>query len=48
MNVDAYLARTYYSMGDLKKANIYNEQSLLLDPDNKFAIQTKKLIEKKK
>ena len=48
ISADAYLARTYYSMGDLKKAKIHNEQSLLLNPDNEFAIQTKKLIEKKK
>lgn len=46
-NADAYLARTYYSLGDLKKARMHNEQSLLLNPDNNFAIQTKKLIEKK-
>ena len=48
INADAYLARTYYSMGDFKKAKIHNEQSLLLNPDNEFTIQTKKLIEKKK
>lgn len=46
ISVDAYLARTYYSMGDLKKAKIHNEQSLLKNPNNEFAIKTKELIEK--
>jgi len=46
ISADAYLARTYYSMGDLKKAKAHNEQSLLLNPDNDFAIQTKNLIGK--
>lgn len=48
ISADAYLARTYYSIGDLKKAKIYNEQSLLLNPDNELAIKTKELIEKEK
>ncbi|NPD46641.1 MULTISPECIES: alpha/beta hydrolase-fold protein [unclassified Lentimicrobium] len=44
-SADAYLARTYYSVGDLKKARKHNEQSLSLNPDNEFALETKKLIE---
>lgn len=48
INADAYIARTYYSEGDLKKATMHNEQSLLLNPENEFAIQTKKLIDNKK
>jgi Putative esterase len=48
MNADAYLARTYYSIGDLQNAKIYNDYSLLLNPKNEFAKETKKLIEKKK
>lgn len=45
INADAYIARTYYSIGDLKKARKHNEQSLLLNPDNDFALKTKELIE---
>ena len=45
LSADAYLARTYYSIGDLKKARIHNEQSLLLNSNNEFAIKTKELIE---
>jgi len=48
MNADAYLARTYYTIGDLKNAMIYNERSISLNPNNEFAIQTKELIEKKR
>lgn len=46
MNADAYLARTYYSISDLKNARIHNEQSLLINPNNDFALKTKELIEK--
>ena len=46
MNADAYLARTYYSIRDLKNARIHNEQSLLINPNNDFALKTKELIEK--
>lgn len=46
INADAYLARTYYSIGDLNKARIHNEQSLVLNPNNEFAIKTKELISK--
>lgn len=45
-NADAYLARTYYSIGDIKKARVHNEQSLLLNSNNEFAIKTKELIKK--
>lgn len=45
-NADAYLARTYYSIGDLKKARVHNEQALFVNSNNKFAIKTKELIEK--
>ena len=47
MNADAYLARTYYSIGDLQNAKIFNGYSLSLDPQNEFAKETEKLIEKK-
>ena len=43
----AYLGRTYYSLGDLENAMIYSERSLSLNPENKFAKQTKLLLEKK-
>lgn len=43
-SADAYLARTYYSIGDLKKARKHNEQSLSLNPNNEFALETKELI----
>ncbi len=46
LNADAYLARTYYSIGDLKNAKIYNDQSLLINPNNEFALSTKELIDK--
>jgi len=46
LSADAYLARTYFMMGDLKQARKHNEQSLLLNPDNDFSIQTNKLIGK--
>ncbi|MCB2201149.1 hypothetical protein KQH26_00120 [bacterium] len=45
LSADAYLARTYYSVGDLKKARKHNEQSLSLNPNNEFALETKKLID---
>ena len=48
MNADAYLGRTYYMIRDLKNAEIYNENSLSLNPNNEFAKQTKALIENKK
>ena len=48
VNADAYLGRTYYMIGDLKNAEIYNEYSLSLNPNNEFAKQTKALIESKK
>lgn len=47
-NADAYLARTYYMIGDLENAEIHNQQSLAINPSNEFAKQTKVLIEKKK
>lgn len=47
-NADAYLGRTYYMTGDLQNAEIYNDYSLSLNPNNEFAKQTKFLIEKKK
>lgn len=46
-NAHAYLAMTYYTWGDIENAKIFNEQALLLDPQNAFAKQTKALIEKK-
>ena len=47
MNADAYLARTYYSIGNLQNAKIYNGYSLSLNPKNEIAKQTKELIENK-
>ena len=47
-NADAYLARTYYSSGDLQKAEKYNDFALKINSQNGFAIQTKELIEKTK
>ena len=46
INADAYLARTYYNLNNLQEAKTYNEQALLVNPDNEFAKQTKKLINK--
>jgi len=46
INADAYLARTFYSIGNLKKARLHNEFSLSINPDNDFALKTKELIEK--
>ena len=48
LNADAYLARTYYSIGDIKNAKIYNEYSLSLNPNNEFAKTTRQLIDDKK
>ena len=48
INADAFLARTYLSMGNVKKARIHNELSLILNPENVFSIETKNLIENKK
>lgn len=45
-NADAYLARTYYSLGDFQKALKHNNYALTLNPDNIFAKQTKSLINK--
>jgi tetratricopeptide (TPR) repeat protein len=45
LSADAYLARTYYLIGDLKKARVHYEQSLSLYPNNEFALETKELIE---
>ena len=46
MSADAYLARTYFLIGDLQNAKIYNEYALALNPQNKFAKETENLIEK--
>lgn len=48
INADAYLGRTYYSIGDLESAKIYNELALSLNSNNEFANQTKILIENMK
>ena len=47
-NADAYLGRTYYMIGNLKKAEEYNDYALDSNPKNEFAKQTKVLIENKK
>jgi tetratricopeptide (TPR) repeat protein len=47
-NADAYLGRTYYMIGDLQNAEKYNDNALIINPNNGFAIQTKELIETKK
>jgi len=47
-NAEAYLGRTYYMSGDLQNAERYTDNALSLNPNNVFAKQTKKLIEKKK
>ncbi len=46
-NADAYLGRTYYMIGDLQNAKRFNDNALLINPNNGFAKQTKELIEKK-
>lgn len=48
INADAYLAPTYYSIGDIQNAKIFNGYSLSLNPKNEFAKETKEMIEKKK
>ncbi|PLX25560.1 MAG: hypothetical protein C0599_00420 [Salinivirgaceae bacterium] len=45
LNADAYLARTYYSIGDLQNAKIYNGYALTLNPQNEFAKATKVILE---
>lgn len=47
-NAAAYLGRTYYMIGDLLNAEKYNDDALIMNPNNGFAKQTKELIEKKK
>ncbi|WP_321296204.1 alpha/beta hydrolase-fold protein [Marinifilum fragile] len=46
INADAYLARTYYNLGNLQEAKTYNQKALLINTDNEFAKQTKELIDK--
>jgi len=48
VNADAYLARTYYMIGDLKRAKKYNGYALASNPNSGFAKQTKVLIEKRR
>lgn len=47
-NADAYLARTYYMIDDIENAKIFNNKALKLNAENKFALETRQLINEKK